>query len=225
MYDLSEFEPLKGYETFYLINKNGDILSLPLPNRNYYHKLSTKVNYRSGYVEVTLCVCNDLKTKLLHRLLAIQYIDNPNNYPVVNHKNGIKTDNRLDNLEWCTRKQNTKHAFDNNISNFREDVLNNLNKINYNTSYIIVILDNSVERKIFHSSKDASEYLNTDVDNITRAIRKPLHICGYNAYGYKRKDLEQFANGEPLPDVLKGIPWESYLNDNQSCNDYPSEGE
>lgn len=65
---------------------------------------------REGYVQVRLSENNIQFTKKVHRLIALTFLENPNNYPAVNHKNEIKDDNRIDNLEWCTAKYNSHYS-------------------------------------------------------------------------------------------------------------------
>lgn len=65
--------------------------------------------YRGGYLQASLGKSYGKNLKQ-HRLVAQVWLDNPENKPEVNHKNGIKTDNRVSNLEWCTRKENAQHA-------------------------------------------------------------------------------------------------------------------
>jgi hypothetical protein len=90
----------------YIINKDGTIFSK-----------KTKANMKpwvinSGYAVIALWDDDLTKHKfLVHRLIAMEYLDNPNNLETVNHKNGNRLDNRIENLEWSSMSEQHKHAF------------------------------------------------------------------------------------------------------------------
>ena len=83
---------------------------------------------KKGYLRVGLMISKKLCTKKVHRLVAMAFIPNPYNKPTVNHINGIKTDNRVENLEWNTYKENTQHAIDNSLFYFNSSK-ESINKI------------------------------------------------------------------------------------------------
>ena len=69
-----------------------------------------------GYLRSTVVNSGKRKSHLIHRLIALTFIPNPENKPYVNHINGIKSDNRVVNLEWVTHRENIKHAFDTGLN-------------------------------------------------------------------------------------------------------------
>lgn len=88
----------------YFITSEGSIFSL---NQNRF--LTPK--YRNGYQVIEYYEDGKRKRLYIHRILATLFMPNPENKPEINHINGIKSDNRIENLEWCTHAENIKHAF------------------------------------------------------------------------------------------------------------------
>lgn len=118
---MEKFININGFENYQVSNlgnvkvktkvrfsKNG--LAIHVPEKVL--KLNIK---KSGYTEVTLISLEIRKSFSVHRLVALAFIPNPENKKEVNHINGIKNDNRIENLEWVTSKENTQHAIDTNL--------------------------------------------------------------------------------------------------------------
>jgi hypothetical protein len=109
-------KPIEGFEDYY-VDELGNIWSTKF-NKNL--KIKTRKD-SDGYLMITLHKDGKRYTKKVHRLIAIAFIPNPEKKKTVNHKNCIKTDNRVENLEWCTYLENMRHAFDNGLMPKKEN--------------------------------------------------------------------------------------------------------
>jgi len=103
------FVDVVGYDGLYKMNPNGDVYrTVQWSNRKL--RLLKRFIDTNGYYFYNLYTDSHSSPKL-HRLIAKTFIPNPNNYPDVNHIDGNKLNNSIDNLEWCTKSQNTLHAY------------------------------------------------------------------------------------------------------------------
>ncbi len=106
------WKDISGYEGKYQISNKGRIKSILFTNNQITKKQDKimKPQLRNKYLIINLSKDSKRKQYSIHRLVAQEFIKNPNNYNVVNHLDYNTLNNNADNLEWCTQKQNVKHS-------------------------------------------------------------------------------------------------------------------
>lgn len=159
-----QWRDIPGYEGEYQVSNLGRVKRVEhtLVRANghimlYHERLPKLKTDEDGYLSVALCHKGKIKYERVHRLVAGSFLDNHNNLPQVNHKNGIKNDNRVANLEWCSASSNIRHRI-----------------------YKLGVLPSMVPRKIlcvetgetFDSISKASRKYNIAVPNMVAVLRK-----------------------------------------------------
>ena len=163
-----EWKVIPDYGNMYLVSNYGDIKSL----KNGHEKILSQMTSRDGYKTVYLTKFGKSKTKLVSRLVAQAFIPNPNNLPEVNHKDEDKSNNKIDNLEWCTHKYNSNYGtrtariIPKTIDKTRKPV------DQYNDDGVLI--------KEWYSTNEAARTLGIIQQNITKCCQgKRYHAGGY----------------------------------------------
>lgn len=153
-----------GYENLYAVTSCGKVWS-------YITKKFLKPRCdKDGYLIINLHKDNKMKTFKMHRLVAEAFIDNPNNYPQINHKDEDKTNNCIENLEWCS------HKYNQNYGTHNEKISKTLGKAVYCVEL----------NKVFDSIKKASRELGINDTCIGLACKNKIkHSGGYHWKYYK----------------------------------------
>lgn len=180
---METWKDVEGYEGFYQVSDAGRVRSLDryVPGKNGAKQLKRGKVLRAtkgaaGYLHCTLYRDGDSETKNIHRLVAEAFIPNGEGHQCINHKDGIKTNNAVDNLEWCTHKQNTRHAWGTGLAHMTDKHRESARKVGKRNGKR-VLCSNGV---IYPSSCEAARQLGTTQGNIWLVINgKRKHANGY----------------------------------------------
>lgn len=190
------WKPVKGYEGLYEVSSLGNVRSLDrhLMFGNHYCLFKGKPLKAyltpKGYLSVMLYKNNKGKRYLIHRLVAEAFISNPNNLPCIDHINTIRDDNRVENLRWCTRKENSNNPLTRehvNIKNrSKEANEKRLATRRKNQSCCcevpVYYIDEQGKKISFKSMAEAERQTNVFHSYISRSITKKRPISGIQWY-------------------------------------------
>lgn len=159
---------IKGFEN-YTISEKGDVFSL-ITNKQLVQRVG-----KQGYAYVNLYKDGKKTTKKIHKLVAEAFIKNPNNYSQVNHIDGNKLNNRVNNLEWCSPSYNTFHAYSLGLINLNTEAHIKASRENGKKyrSRKIVLEDLKLGKCYeFESATQCSEEMRFPLSSITSSIRR-----------------------------------------------------
>ncbi len=188
------WKDIKGYEGLYQLSNYGRVKALEkyvtrrkCGIKHFPEIIMKPTSDKDGYLSITFNVHNKAKTFKVHRLVAQAFIPNPKNKPQVNHKDGNKKNNHVDNLEWATESENIQHAYKTNLMNQSGE---------NNVMYGRLGADNPNSIPIYQLNKYTDEILH-EYDSMASAgralgvnISKICECCKgrrLSAYGYKWK--------------------------------------
>lgn len=183
-----KWKDIIGYENEYQINQFGEIRTLKdSPKLKKYDVLKPQISKRNGYVYQMLYKNGKEKLLRVHRLVAMAFLSNPNNLPQVNHKDGNKQNNSVDNLEWCEQSDNMKHAYKNGLQipseNQRKAIINT-NKLKQKK--VCQIKDGKIINT-FSGISEASRQTKISISCISRCCNlKRKSTNGYEWRFYKK---------------------------------------
>lgn len=158
------WKDIEGYEELYQVSNLGNVYSF-YSNKKLAFGIDT-----SGYRVVNLFKNGKQKTRTVHRLVAKAFISNPNNFPIINHKDENKQNNNVNNLEWCTCKYNINYSSRDGHA-ISERMKNNNNAIKKKVKCITT-------GEIFISLAEAARKYNIDKSSIAKVCKGKMKYRG-----------------------------------------------
>lgn len=166
------WKDIVGYEGLYKISTRGQVMSMHYKNMPEISAILSPMNSSIGYLRVCLYKNTVAKTIFVHQLVAKTFIPNPYNKPFVNHKDGNKTNNYVENLEWVTPKENTVHAIQAGLLSLKSPMKGRFGALNPKSKPILQYELNGNFIKKWDSISDAARYYNCANSSLSSCINK-----------------------------------------------------
>lgn len=176
-----EWRPVRGFEDRYRVSSFGNVMSILRydVNARTYRACSDRMAsnpHSTGCLVVNLWRNNKYKSFRIHRLVAEAFLPNPENKKTVNHKDGDKTNNKLENLEWATHSENIQHSYD--VLGRQASAQTKLKGKNHRNSKPLAKLDDNLNIvETFDNCRIAKEKVGKI--NITRAVKLNTKAGGF----------------------------------------------
>ena len=171
------WKDVSGYEGIYQISNFGRVRSFKFSNV----RILKNIVHSAGYLTVDLRKNGTRKSFKIHRLVALAFIENPNNLPSINHKDECKTNNSINNLEWCTDKYNTNYG----------------TRTERTSKPVIQFID-QVELSRFDSLHDAAIKTNLPLSSISKCCTGKMKKCG----GFTFEFCSKRSTGKRIIELL-----------------------
>ena len=178
-----QWKIIEGTENRYEISNTGKIRSLNYKNTGETRELKPAPDPK-GYLRTMILMGGKYKTVKIHRLVASAFIPNPEGKPQVNHKDGNKENNCVDNLEWSTNIANAHHAINNGLFKNSYKATEAANK---KRERPVIAIDENGREYEFPSISEASRQLNIS----RRHVQSVLKGTRNNAGGYRFRQREE----------------------------------
>lgn len=191
------WKPIVGYENYYEVSDLGNVRSI---DRTIVHSNNNIFNYKSkilksainkyGYLQVGLSINSKTKSYCIHKLVAIAFIPNVNNKPTVNHKDGNKLNNYIDNLEWATKSEQAIHSLKNNLRKMPNSWIGKFGS-KHGASKIVIQYDlNNNYIAEYGSIIEASKINNINRTTICMVCKNKKKTAGGYVWKYKNNNLK-----------------------------------